>query len=411
MILTIPLQELQLHDASFCYTLMGVENALSRPAQRDILSEKESAMKTIMIMTASIGAGHNQVAYAMRESLQENDPEAQVEVFDLLEERRVYQMVNSLYLETIQKAPGVFSKAYGWTQSHQTHPRVSSMLHHLCYLSLQRIQQQKRPDLFLFTHPFPVAAYHSKNLAPAYAILTDFGFHPLWSNPQMKGYFVSQPEQVGALKKLGLNEACIYLSGIPLGSGFRKESDSLSLTIPQKKVPHVLLMGGGLGIGGVERFVRMTEKIPTTIKMTAVTGRNHILRQELLNRTRHLSNWEVLGFSHEIARLMRQSSLLVTKAGAVTLSEAAACNLPTIILNPLPGHEEENAAQAVEQGWALRAHSAEEAYHLVRRLSNQRSQLQQMRFNASRWALPHAADFVSRQLQMLHPAERSRYSC
>lgn len=368
-------------------------------------------MKSIAIMTASIGAGHNQVAYAMRESLLEMNLEAQVEVFDLLEEKRVYQVVNTLYLETIQKAPGVFSKAYGWTQSHQTHPRVSSMLHHLCYRSLQYIQQQIRPDFFLFTHPFPVAAYRSKGLAPAYAILTDFGFHSLWSNTQMSGYFVSQPEQMQALITQGIKESIISLSGIPLGKGFRTDTLQSGDDSFDRATPHVLLMGGGLGIGGVENFVHMADHIPASINMTAVTGRNQLLKQALINRTQHLSNWKVFGFSHEISKLMRQSSLLVTKAGAVTLSEAVACNLPTIILNPLPGHEEENAARAIEQGWALRAKSAEEAVHLVRRLSNQQEQLQQMRLSAARWAFPNAADFVSRQLQMIHPAERSRYSC
>lgn len=368
-------------------------------------------MKTIIIMTASIGAGHNQVAWAMKESLQECDPQVQVGVVDLLEEKRVYQLVNTLYLETIQKAPELFSRAYGWTQSHQTHPKVSSMLHHLCYRLLQRIQQKAHPDLFLFTHPFPVAAYRSRDLAPAYAILTDFGFHPLWSNVNMNGYFVSQPEQIEALKKQGLNGGRIFLSGIPLVKGFRTESTGWNPEVPRSAVPRVLFMGGGLGIGGVEGLVHMAEKIPESIQVTAVTGRNQLLRQDLLQRTRHLPNWEVLGFSNDISSLMRQSSLLVTKAGAVTLSEAAACSLPTIILNPLPGHEAENAARAVEQGWAHLARSTEEAVHLVQRLTGQQERLHQMSLRAARWALPDAAGFVSHQLQMIHPAERSRHLC
>lgn len=173
----------------------------------------------------------------------------------------------------------------------------------------------------------------------------------------------------------------------------------------------MLLMGGGLGIGGVEGFVHMLESIPDSIKVTAVTGHNRVLKENLLNRTRHLPNWKVIGFSHEVPNLMKQSHLLITKAGAVTLSEAAACHLPTIILDPLPGHEEENAAKAVNQGWAIPAKTAEEAFCLVQRLTNHPEKLWHMSLNADPWAMPNAAGNVSHQLQILHPAERSRISC
>lgn len=368
-------------------------------------------MKTIAIMTASIGAGHNQVANAMKESLQESDPEVKVQVFDLLEERRVYQWVNTIYLETIQKAPELFSKAYAWTQVHQTHPRVSSMIHHQCYRSLQRIQQQNRPDYFLFTNPFPVAAYRSKGLAPAYAILTDFGFHPLWCNPEINGYFVSQQEQVQALKNRGVIEEHIHLCGIPLRKGFRLDGCKRGENRFEPGGLRILLMGGGLGIGGVAGFVHMTGRIPDSIKVTAVTGHNQLLREDLLTRTRHLPNWEVVGFSYEVARLMKQSGLLITKAGAVTLSEAAACNLPTIILDSLPGQEEENATKAVDQGWALSAKTVEEAFSLAQGLSNNPARLRQMSLNAGHWAMPDAASSVSHQLQKLHPAQCGQLSC
>lgn len=368
-------------------------------------------MKNIVIMTASIGAGHNQVANAMKENLQEVDREMNVEVIDLLDEGRIYQLVNTLYLETIKKVPTVFSKAYGWTQSHQTHPRVSSMLHHQCYRSLKRIQQQILPDVFLFTHPFPVAAYRAKGLAPAYAILTDFGFHPLWWNPAMAGYFVSQEEQVQALKNRRVSEKQINLSGIPIRKGFRSQQCRKKESFLHQDGLRMLLMGGGLGIGGVESFARMLERIPCSIRVTAVTGHNQWLKENLHKRTRHLPNWEVIGFSHEVPDLMKQSHLLITKAGAVTLSEAAASHLPTIILDPLPGHEEENSSRAVEQGWAVSAKTAEEAFCLAQGFINHPEKLWHMSCNTDPWAMPDAAGYVSHQLQMFHPAERSRISC
>jgi processive 1,2-diacylglycerol beta-glucosyltransferase len=51
--------------------------------------------------------------------------------------------------------------------------------------------------------------------------------------------------------------------------------------------------------------------------------------------------------------LMSQADLLVTKPGGLTCSEAMACGLPTLLLRPLPGHEEENAAYLTRTGAAL----------------------------------------------------------
>ena len=41
---------------------------------------------------------------------------------------------------------------------------------------------------------------------------------------------------------------------------------------------------------------------------------------------------------------MAMSDLMVTKAGGVTTSEALAAELPMVLVNPIPGQEEENAA-------------------------------------------------------------------
>jgi processive 1,2-diacylglycerol beta-glucosyltransferase len=47
---------------------------------------------------------------------------------------------------------------------------------------------------------------------------------------------------------------------------------------------------------------------------------------------------------------MAMSDLMITKAGGVTTSEALAAELPMVLINPIPGQEEENTAflQGVE---------------------------------------------------------------
>ena len=50
---------------------------------------------------------------------------------------------------------------------------------------------------------------------------------------------------------------------------------------------------------------------------------------------------------------MRAADLLVTKPGGITCAEALALGLPLLLIDPLPGHEEENAAYLAGTGAAL----------------------------------------------------------
>ena len=50
---------------------------------------------------------------------------------------------------------------------------------------------------------------------------------------------------------------------------------------------------------------------------------------------------------------MHISDLVITKPGGLTTSESLACNLPLIIINPIPGQEEENAEFLEKVGVAI----------------------------------------------------------
>nr|AIA93347.1 CAZy families GT28 protein [uncultured Megamonas sp.] len=49
-------------------------------------------------------------------------------------------------------------------------------------------------------------------------------------------------------------------------------------------------------------------------------------------------------FQKNVQELMAVSTLLVSKPGALTISEALAMELPMVLNEPIPGQERENAA-------------------------------------------------------------------
>ena len=76
--------------------------------------------------------------------------------------------------------------------------------------------------------------------------------------------------------------------------------------------------------------------------------------EAIVSKYEKIENVCILGFfSNQVPELMHISEFVVTKPGGLTTSESLACNLPMVIINPLPGQEEENAELLVKDGIAV----------------------------------------------------------
>ena len=52
---------------------------------------------------------------------------------------------------------------------------------------------------------------------------------------------------------------------------------------------------------------------------------------------------KVLPYTTQVPELMSISDIVVTKPGGLTSTESLASGLPMVLINPIPGQEEENA--------------------------------------------------------------------
>ena len=58
------------------------------------------------------------------------------------------------------------------------------------------------------------------------------------------------------------------------------------------------------------------------------------------------------GFVHNVEVMMSASDCIISKPGGLTVSEALAKNLPMLLADPIPGHEERNVDFLVNNGMA-----------------------------------------------------------
>jgi len=70
----------------------------------------------------------------------------------------------------------------------------------------------------------------------------------------------------------------------------------------------------------------------------------------LVKNTSSEERIKVLEYTNKVPELMSISSFVITKPGGLTSTESLTAHLPIIIINPIPGQEEENAEFLVDNG-------------------------------------------------------------
>lgn len=110
---------------------------------------------------------------------------------------------------------------------------------------------------------------------------------------------------------------------------------------------------------GKERTFEIFKTLVTdfpVLQMVAISGKNEKMNS-LFNEYVASNNAEdrvkVLEFTKQIPELMSISDLVITKPGGLTTSESLASHLPIVVINPIPGQEEENAVFLEEMNAAV----------------------------------------------------------
>ena len=123
-------------------------------------------------------------------------------------------------------------------------------------------------------------------------------------------------------------------------------------------------MGGGLGMGSISSAMRHLDDIEAIDELIVVAGQNTSLYESLNDMSQSMkTKTQVYGYTTNIAELMSQSTLLVTKPGALTCMEAVTVGLPMVFFDAIPGQEEANAKLLEELGcarWARDIHNLED---------------------------------------------------
>ena len=99
----------------------------------------------------------------------------------------------------------------------------------------------------------------------------------------------------------------------------------------------------------------------------------------------------LLGFSDNIHELMSISSVIITKPGGMSLSEALAKKLPMVIVKPLPGQEANNTAYLLEKKAIVKVDNLEKINLVIDSLLGETEKLKKLSESSASISKPNSS--------------------
>lgn len=318
-------------------------------------------MKKIMIFYGSYGGGHLSAAKSIKEYIENNYLDTKIEMIDCVEyiNKVLNKVTTKAYEEFAKKAPEVWGFIYKKSERGLV-SKLSNDSNKLMAIKLKNLLQDFDPDYVISTHPFSsqMCAYLKKKEKVNFklaTIMTDFAPHDQWLlYPEYVDYFfVAHSKMKQQLIQKGISANKIYATGIPLSNRFLKTYNKDDILkefglVKDKKI--VLFFAGGefgLGKSTTTEVLKIFAEDFNDLQIIAIAGRNESMKkkfEDIVNSSGRQDSIKVLDYTNKVPELMSISDLVVTKPGGLTTTESLASNLPIVIINPIPGQEEENAS-------------------------------------------------------------------
>ena len=369
-------------------------------------------MKKIIVFYGTYGGGHIAAAKSISNHIFNNNPEIDIEAIDCIEYVNKYlnRITTDAYKGATKKTPSVWK--YVYEKSNQgALAKITTASNKLMASKLKKLILDKKPDLIISTHPFSsqMCAYLKKKKiinCELATVMTDFHVHNQWLYlPEYVNYFfvANNLMKDQMINNDNIPEEKIYVTGIPISDKFKKNYDRQDICEefwlePEKKI--ILFFGGGeFGLGREMSYMTLKTLIRLfkDIQIIAISGKNKKMYNsfnDLVMKTNSADRVKVLEYTDKVAELMSIANIVVTKAGGLTIAESLASSLPIIIINPIPGQEEENAEFLVTSGCAIWIKNNDNIARALKTLSRDQEKLSQMREASTKLAKPDATEDI-----------------
>ena len=327
-------------------------------------------MKKIIIFYASYGGGHFSAAKSIENYLNKNYSDIDVELIDCIKyiNKTIEKVSTAAYRGMAKKAPWAWGRIYNDSQKGPL-AHISSRANSFMAIKLLRLLREKNPDIIISTHPFgsQMCSYlkrKGKINCKIATIMTDFKSHDQWlvGHNFIDYFFVSNEKMKEQLIDKKVEQSKIYVTGIPVSDkfllGYNKDLILENLNFSKAKKT-ILFFAGGEFKKRKNKTLLIFEHLVKdfdNIQIIAISGRNENMNnnfKKIVSENNKESCVKIFEYTDKVAEFMSISDLVITKPGGLTTSESLVSNVPMLIINPIPGQEEENAEFLEESNVAV----------------------------------------------------------
>ncbi len=370
-------------------------------------------MQRILVLYASLGSGHISAANALCAAF-EHFPDLEVQAEDALAHASpIYRgLVTRTYEQLSENAPLLYKAFY---EGSDIDDLEKSLENNLAWAKLERLFfrqlgqriREVEPDAIVCVQQIPsrllqLLDKEDEILNPQYVVVTDAVVHSTWINHGVNGYFLPNTISQRMLLGRGIDPSLLHVTGIPVRLEVMEPKDKQTVCqqhqLPSDR-PIVTLFGGGISPRRVRTMVQDLLQSSRPGLVVVAAGRN----EDLLEALGDLASNDVvmlhkLGQIDYVDDLMVASDLIITKAGGLITSEILARGIPMVIVDPIPGQEEENADVIAASGAGIQLRLPEMVAPAVRFLLDHPARLAEMQQWAKALGKPDAALQIAEQI-------------
>lgn len=356
-------------------------------------------MKRVLVLYAKYGGGHLSAANSIQNFIEENYYfDTQVKSVDCVEYASpvLSGLTIEAYKDMAKKAPWAWKKVY-YNSENGALSHISTDIAKKMARKLHTLFKEFLPDIVISTHPFAtqMTSYlkeHENVDCKLATVLTDFAPHAQWlvGKDYCDLFFVSNDDmKTELINDYNIPETKVFVTGIPLSDRFLddfKEDECFDVLRLKKEKKVLLFFGGGEFGLGEKRTVKVLKSLANHLdeyQIVAISGRNKKMNNEFLKLYKKVKNDDlhIYKYTTNVPELMYISSLVVTKPGGLTSTESLASGLPMLIINPIPGQEEENARFLEKSGAAVWIKKDDDIDMIVDNLLKDTDKLEKMKEN------------------------------
>ncbi|KAM0947050.1 putative monogalactosyldiacylglycerol synthase [Dioscorea sansibarensis] len=367
--------------------------------------------RNVLILMSDTGGGHRASAEAIRDAfLLEFGDRYRVFVKDLWKEHAGWPLNDmERSYKFMVKHGHLWKVAFHGTSPRWVHCSYLATMAAFYAKKVEAGLRKYKPDIIISVHPLmqhiPLWVLKWQGLLKRVVfvtVITDLNTcHPTWFHKGVTRCYCPSPEVSKKALLDGLDTSQIRVFGLPIRPSFCQailNQDELRKELEMdSRLPAVLLMGGGDGMGPVEETARALGEVlfdeecqRPRGQIVVICGRNQVLKSNLESIEWTVPT-KIRGFEIQIEKWMGACDCIITKAGPGTIAEALIRGLPIILNNFIPGQETGNVPYVVENGAGVFSRSPGETASLVSRWFDPGSnELKKLSEKALKLAQPNA---------------------